>query len=93
MDPEPDPELDPDQEPVPDQLVRVTDPGMRIRTKMSRIPNTVHDTRPTRRQAEKNRYLKEQSSIGKSGGFIARTLYFLLYDTIHLIHLVPYSVA
>ncbi len=66
MDPEPDPELDPDQEPVPDQLVRVTDPGMRIRTKMSRIPNTVHDTRPTRRQAEKIPiYLKEQSSIEK----------------------------
>ncbi len=33
-----DPELDPD----PDPLVRVTDPGIRIRirTKMSRIPNT-----------------------------------------------------
>ncbi len=34
-DPEPDPELD------PDPLVRSTDPGSRIRTKMSRIPNTV----------------------------------------------------
>jgi hypothetical protein len=33
-DPEPDPELD------PDALVRGTDPGIRIRTKMSRIPNT-----------------------------------------------------
>jgi hypothetical protein len=26
---------------VPDPLVRGTDPGIRIRTKMSRIPNTV----------------------------------------------------
>jgi hypothetical protein len=33
---ESDPELDPDQDP----LVRGTDPGIRIRTKMSRIPNT-----------------------------------------------------
>jgi hypothetical protein len=31
-------ELEP--EPVPDPLVRVTDPGIRIRTKMSWIPNT-----------------------------------------------------
>ncbi len=33
---ESDPELDPDLDP----LVRGTDPGIRIRTKMSRIPNT-----------------------------------------------------
>ncbi len=33
-DPEPDPELE------PDLLVRGTDPGIRIRTKMSRNPNT-----------------------------------------------------
>ncbi len=32
----PDPELDPDQDP----LVRGTDPWIRIRTKMSRIPHT-----------------------------------------------------
>ncbi len=31
-------ELDP--KPDPDAFVRVTDPGIRIRTKMSRIPNT-----------------------------------------------------
>jgi hypothetical protein len=42
-DPEMDPELDLDTEPDPDPLVRDTDPGIRnrIRTKMSRIPNTV----------------------------------------------------
>jgi hypothetical protein len=33
-------ELDPDPDPDPDPLVRGTDPGIRIRTKMSRIPNT-----------------------------------------------------
>ncbi len=27
----------------PDPLVRGTDPGIRIRTKMSRIPNTAHN--------------------------------------------------
>ncbi len=34
--------MDPDPEPDPDPLVRGTDPGVRIRirTKMSRIPNT-----------------------------------------------------
>ncbi len=39
-DPEPNPELNP--EPGPDPLVRGTDPGIRIRirTKMSRIPNS-----------------------------------------------------
>ncbi len=38
QDPDPDPELEPDSDP----LVRGTDPGIqiRIRTKMSRIPNT-----------------------------------------------------
>jgi hypothetical protein len=35
LDPDPDPETD------PDPLFRGTDPGIRIRTKMSRIPNTV----------------------------------------------------
>ncbi len=44
MDPEldPDPELNPDPEldPDPVPLARGTDPGIRIRTKMSRIPNT-----------------------------------------------------
>jgi hypothetical protein len=30
--------MDPDQD--PDPLVRVTDPGIRIHTKLSRIPNT-----------------------------------------------------
>ncbi len=39
-----DPELDPepvqDLEPDPDPLFRGTDPGIRIRTKMSWIPNT-----------------------------------------------------
>jgi hypothetical protein len=34
-----DPELDPD--PDPDPLVRGTDPRIQIRTKMSRIPNTM----------------------------------------------------
>ncbi len=33
-------ELDPDPKPDPDPLVRGTDPGIRILTKMSRIPNT-----------------------------------------------------
>ncbi len=40
---ESDPELDPDPPelgPDPNPLVRGTDPGIRIRTKMSRIPNT-----------------------------------------------------
>jgi hypothetical protein len=37
-DPELDPEPDPDPDPKP--LVRGTDPGIRIPTKMSRIPNT-----------------------------------------------------
>jgi hypothetical protein len=32
--------LDPDPELDPDSLVKGTDPGIRIRTKMSRIPNT-----------------------------------------------------
>ncbi len=36
MDPEPEPDSEPDQVP----LVRGTDPGIRIRTKMSRISNT-----------------------------------------------------
>jgi hypothetical protein len=31
-------ESDPELEPDPDPLVRGTDPGIRIRTKMSRIP-------------------------------------------------------
>jgi hypothetical protein len=35
---ESDPELDPELD--PDPLVRGTDPGIRIRTKMSQIPNT-----------------------------------------------------
>ena len=39
---ESEPELDP--EPDPDPLVRGTDPGIRIRTKMSQIPNTGFDT-------------------------------------------------
>ncbi len=36
------PELDPDPKPDPDPKVRGTDPGIRIRirTKMSRMPNT-----------------------------------------------------
>ncbi len=39
---ESDPELDPDPDPDPDPLVRGTDPSIqiRIRNKMSRIPNT-----------------------------------------------------
>jgi hypothetical protein len=32
--------LDPDLDPDPEPLVRGTDPGIRIRTKMSRIPDT-----------------------------------------------------
>ncbi len=35
-----DPESDPDPEPDPDPLVTGTDPGIRIGTKMARIPNT-----------------------------------------------------
>jgi hypothetical protein len=37
-------ELDPDLEPDPDPLVKGTDPGIRIRirTKMSRIPNMIY---------------------------------------------------
>jgi hypothetical protein len=31
---------DPELEPDPNPLVRGTDPGIRIRTKMARIPNT-----------------------------------------------------
>jgi hypothetical protein len=40
------PELDPDLETDPEQdpLVRDMDPQIRIRTRMSRIPNTVHNT-------------------------------------------------
>jgi hypothetical protein len=37
---ESDPELDPDPVPDPDALVKGADPGIQIRTKMSRIPNT-----------------------------------------------------
>jgi hypothetical protein len=46
---ESDPDQDPD--PEPDPLVRRTDPGIRIRTKMSRIPNTAGSglTRPRRK--------------------------------------------
>ncbi len=36
MDPDPEPDSEPDQDP----LVRGTDPGIRIHTKMSRISNT-----------------------------------------------------
>jgi hypothetical protein len=39
-DPELDPESDPDPDPEQDPLVRGTAPGIRIGTKMSRIPNT-----------------------------------------------------
>jgi hypothetical protein len=35
-----DPELDPESDPDLDPLVRGTHPDIRIRTKMSRIPNT-----------------------------------------------------
>jgi len=35
-----DPELDPDSDPDPDPVVKGTFPGIRIRTKSSRIPNT-----------------------------------------------------
>jgi hypothetical protein len=37
---ESDPELNPDPEPDLDLLVSGTDPQLRIRTKLSRIPNT-----------------------------------------------------
>jgi hypothetical protein len=44
--PEPDSVLEPDSEPDPDPLERGTDPGIRIRTKMSRNPNTDRDADP-----------------------------------------------
>ncbi len=43
-DPEPDPMPDPVPDPDPDPLFRGTDPRIRIRTKTSRIRNTVVKT-------------------------------------------------
>jgi hypothetical protein len=40
---ESDPELDPNPKPDPDPLVTGTDPGIRMRTKMSWISNTGPD--------------------------------------------------
>ena len=54
------PELDPDPEPDPDPLVRGTDPEIRIRTKMSRIPNTASQDVPCLRLSLSLRVLKKK---------------------------------
>ncbi len=72
-----DPELDPDPEPDPYPLVRGTAPGIRIRTKMSRIPNTASNREGNGRPWPKSPFYTWNKYQLLGGGDVSHICHFL----------------